>query len=248
MLLRAFSNRQLVLRGGVGAFVPDAHYGDGLSLYAYLKAMPITGYDPAGLTLAGLVSNAGSKTYQTYEAANAAHGVLDFAKDVAAVVAMRNMTLTAVIDLSVSAGSLGLDVLTGPGAKLMDQFGTSVRHLRELGERQRYLQGLMKRALAAGGKFHRHHMIPTQVLKELKAKYPEVYRYVKGVRGDKNIFELPVDVHKYLHKGSGGGWWNDMWMGVLGSIDKADPHHVEKAVEEFKAMRQIVIATLGVTP
>jgi hypothetical protein len=66
--------------------------------------------------------------------------------------------------------------------------------------------------------------------------------------GDKNIFKLPEDVHKYLHKGSGGGWWNDMWMGLLKDMPsgkKVDPNEM---IEQFKAMRQVALAALGITP
>jgi len=65
------------------------------------------------------------------------------------------------------------------------------------------------------GKLIGHHTVPTAVLKKLnpavRSKGP-----VRGMAGQRNIWEIPEDLHKYLHGGGPrGGRWNEAWWREL---------------------------------
>ena len=227
-----------------GVFEALTHYGDGLNLYAYLQSSPIGRTDPSGLSFLDLLSSLASEAntaYTTYQTTEAAGNLI---KNLAMALLLRNITLTAVVEMTADAGSLGLDILTGPGAKLLSRFGQSVGKLAELGQRQRYIQKIWQAARYGAKQWH--HMIPSAALNRLRDELPDVWRAVVGKKGDKNIFEIPLEVHEYLHgEGGKGGWWNAMWNTVVDEIidGKVKP---EKAIERLKLLRKTALAALGI--
>jgi len=49
-----------------------------------------------------------------------------------------------------------------------------------------------------------HHLLPQQ--KDLAGKFARL-----GINIDEHMVSLPLDVHKEIHLGAGGGLWNEAW-------------------------------------
>ncbi len=70
-------------------------------------------------------------------------------------------------------------------------------------------------------KVHRHHTIPKEILKTLP---PEIAKssIVRGVRGNPNKWPVPIDIHKQIHKGAGGGLYNEAFKARLNKLSPSN--------------------------
>jgi hypothetical protein len=90
------------------------------------------------------------------------------------------------------------------------------------------------------GKLVRHHTVPTAVLEKLPAHVRNAGP-VRGMAGQKNIWMIPEEIHKYLHGGPGafggrGGKWNEAWwreLDLLGGVDQAEVDDVVRIREKL---------------
>ena len=66
--------------------------------------------------------------------------------------------------------------------------------------------------------FHKHHTIPREILKHYLPA--DVAKAVRGKAGAPNRWSVPVDLHKAIHKGSGGGAYNEAFKQRLGELGR----------------------------
>jgi hypothetical protein len=73
-------------------------------------------------------------------------------------------------------------------------------------------------AARAATVFHKHHTIPREILKHhLPA---DVAKAVRGKAGAPNRWSIPEDLHKAIHKGPGGGAYNEAFKQRLGELGR----------------------------
>jgi|GEM_PF-2583032 len=74
-------------------------------------------------------------------------------------------------------------------------------------------------AARAAAQMHRHHTVPREILKQLPddvAKNP----LVRGRAGAPNRWSIPKDVHESIHRGPGGGAYNEAFKQRLGELGR----------------------------
>ncbi|MCH8806241.1 MAG: hypothetical protein IH986_09160 [Planctomycetes bacterium] len=200
----------------LGGFNPQGHYGNGLNLYGYLGANPVDRTDPLGLDFQDDIDDLiaellGQKLY--------ALGAINEGARVAAI------GLNTALDI---AGSLlGIDVFqsvnvlaTGRGG-----FWDALTIVSAVVPGSGALRGILKakkiRRMARVGVFVgkklRHHTVPRAVLKKLR---PSVANnpLVRGRKGAPNVWRIPEDLHKDIHRGAQGGLWNNAWWAELDAV------------------------------
>ena len=124
--------------------------------------------------------------------------------------------------------------------------------LAAIGEHRRRAQAIMREVLEEGlerAAKQRHHMIPKQLLDELRKQYPDVYAAVVGKKGDPNIFEIPKRLHDFLHSEKAitgpGGWWNEMWMDAYAAMTRGRIAPGQM-IDQLKQMRDLALGELSV--
>jgi hypothetical protein len=83
------------------------------------------------------------------------------------------------------------------------------------------IEGRPSEASAARGaaQMHRHHTVPREILKQLPedvANNP----LVRGRAGAPNRWSIPRDVHESIHRGPGGGAYNEAFKQRLGELGR----------------------------
>jgi hypothetical protein len=92
---------------------------------------------------------------------------------------------------------------------------------------------------AAGVPPNMHHTVPTEILRRLPddvANSP----LVKGRAGAPNRWAIPEDLHKAIHKGAGGGAYNEAWKDALASLGR-DP-----TVYDVLVLREQITKQFGI--
>jgi hypothetical protein len=87
-------------------------------------------------------------------------------------------------------------------------------------------------------RFHKHHTVPREILKQLPddvANNP----LVRGRAGAPNRWPIPEDVQKAIHKGKGGGAYNDAFKRELETL-RRDP-----TVEDVLRIRDDLVKRFG---
>jgi RHS repeat-associated protein len=120
--------------------------------------------------------------------------------------------------------ALGLDVV---GALL--PFATGLGMVARVGSRVDDLGDAIK--------FVKHHTIPREILNFLP---PDVTKLVRGKKGSPNIWKIPEDIHKWIHKGPGGGRYNARW---LEEIAKLGPGEITP--QKIHLIRDLLIEEFG---
>jgi hypothetical protein len=82
-----------------------------------------------------------------------------------------------------------------------------------------------------------HHTIPRQILKRLP---PDIADLVRGKRSDPNIWDIPENIHKQIHSGTGGpgGAYNRRWREEIGKLQ-------EITVSKIKSIRDELVEEFG---
>ena len=92
-------------------------------------------------------------------------------------------------------------------------------------------------------------MIPKAVLDEIAEESHEVYKAVRGVRGDRNIFRIPDRLHRWMHSEQNiagpGGWWNKMWKDAYNDLRRRGVRG-GRMIEELKRIREFALDNLGI--
>jgi RHS repeat-associated protein len=90
----------------------------------------------------------------------------------------------------------------------------------------------------AGGavRYHKHHTIPREVLKMLP---PDVAAQVRGKAGAPNRWLIPEDLHKRIHRGAGGGAYNDAFKQRLRDLGR------EPTAADVFEIRDSLVAEFG---
>jgi hypothetical protein len=57
-------------------------------------------------------------------------------------------------------------------------------------------------------RYEYHHIFPEEFMGWFDTK---------GISIDAHTYHLPQRFHKTLHRGAGGGWWNEMWDAFIGA-------------------------------
>ncbi|MFN0071379.1 MAG: hypothetical protein ACKVVP_07815, partial [Chloroflexota bacterium] len=98
----------------------------------------------------------------------------------------------------------------------LDGAGALVPCATGLGTASRVARGAVKaeRAGSAAGKPVMHHMVPKEILKDPRIS-AEVAKVVRGKRGAPNKWAIPEEKHLEIHRGAGGGKYNDDWKQKL---------------------------------
>ena len=241
-------------------------YGDGLNIYAYELSNPVNQLDASGQFSYGeLMSNIvikGSTLYDIYDTSMSVKRMVFLLTQ--AVIA-GNLGKDTLIALASEGGTLAVDVLSGPAAEL---FGKTLRWARkavkgknytkattaalvEIGLRRDTARRLMQEGLEAGAKMPKHHMVPAQLLQKIREndEWAEVYKAIVGKPGDKNRWQIPENLHHYLHSekagGWNGGWWNRVWMEAFEDMkNKRLPPN--EMIEQLKAIREAALDQLGI--
>jgi len=226
-----------------------AEYADSYNLYWAFLGNPLIGTDPTGAwTYMELLTSSASMVWQAYTAYSTVKTAAALAKDIANAWEARNLTLEAVCNIAAGAGELGLDYLTGPGSKLLSKFaGATVKSLREVGQHRAQVKAVIRTTMeGADVVVHKHHLVPVAVLNRLKDT-PGLRKVYDALLDKKdNIFEIPEDLHKFLHsRGQLGGWWNRMWNDAVTDMinRKLKP---EEMIAELKQIRQHVLTILAI--
>jgi RHS repeat-associated protein len=241
-------------------------YSDGLHLYIYQRGNPLIGNDPAALfTFGEMMSNMFVKSMLMYDMYDTGMSLKRMISLVATAISTRNLSQDTLAEFASEGGWMALDLLAGPAADLV---GRSLRYARqvakkrgfakstvaglaEIGKRRKDAQRLMAEALEQGAKMQRHHMVPKQLLDMLKEspKYSDVYKALRGKPGDKNIWMIPENLHKYLHSdkmdGWKGGWWNRVWVEAFDEM-KQQRLPSSKIIEQLQAIRTVALDQLGI--
>ncbi len=105
----------------------------------------------------------------------------------------------------------------------------------------RWFGGLLARPTVAIGSavlgvVHRHHTTPREILKQLPEQIAN-HPLVRGIRGFPNRWKIPGDLHKEIHKGAGGGAYNDAFKQKLRELGRPptvnDVLQIRKEVTEM---------------
>jgi len=64
----------------------------------------------------------------------------------------------------------------------------------------------------------RHHVVPKQVLRRLPG---DVSSAVRGRPGAPNRWSIPLEVHRSIHAGRGGGPYNEAWISEIVAVEDA---------------------------
>jgi len=94
------------------------------------------------------------------------------------------------------------------------------------------------RAASRAVKTVRHHVIPVEVLKKLPKN---VRKAVQGKKGAPNRWSIPEDLHKQIHRGPGGGEYNEFFKDRLHKLTKGK----EATAEQVMQVRDEAIAKFG---
>ena len=133
---------------------------------------------------------------------------------------------------------LGALVINGPGAAVgslvgltrgaralgavddMARWGDDAGRLSLAGDAQGALSrtggldgglGLVDDGAKVAPKLHKHHTVPREVLKKHLPTDVANYPLVRGRAGAPNRWKIPIDLHKGIHKGAGGGAYNEVF-------------------------------------
>ena len=77
----------------------------------------------------------------------------------------------------------------------------------------------------------RHHTIPREILRTLDGSLAGL---VRGKAGDANIRRMPENIHKWLHRGRGGGWYNRRWKEEINHIRGGSKGVTEKQIRAIR--------------
>ena len=66
-----------------------------------------------------------------------------------------------------------------------------------------------KAAVVPTVRFHKHHTVPKEILKKYLPLDVANHPLVRGQAGSPNRLSIPEDLHKAIHKGPGGGAYNE---------------------------------------
>jgi hypothetical protein len=79
-----------------------------------------------------------------------------------------------------------------------------------------------------------HHTIPREILKTLPE---DIYEAVKGKKGAPNIWDIPEELHKQIHRGTRGGPFNATWRESMEELEEISVKAIleirEKIVKDF---------------
>ncbi|MBK9259932.1 MAG: hypothetical protein IPM54_08870 [Polyangiaceae bacterium] len=84
-----------------------------------------------------------------------------------------------------------------------------------------------------------HHTVPTEILKMLP---DNVRKAVQGKPGAPNRWAIPEDVHKRIHKGAGGGEWNEKFKS---RIDRVRRRTGKLTAEDILKIRDDLVKEFG---
>ncbi len=216
-------------------FSPTGHYADGFNLYEFVGSNPVNRSDPLGLQwgidddIDDLVNDlTGHKLYALgamNEGAKWASLGLNTALNIAGALLGIDVFQSACLIWSGQGGFWeGLDIVM------------SLNPVGRLGKVGAVLGKVFKwkNAAKAGkylGKMIGHHTVPKAVLDKLS---PSVRNAgpVRGMAGQRNIWQIPEDLHKQLHGGGPrGGRWNKDWWDELDALGGPERATVEQVVE-----------------
>jgi len=82
-----------------------------------------------------------------------------------------------------------------------------------------------------GVKEVRHHTIPREILRILDGGLAEL---VRGKAGDANVRSMPENIHKWLHRGQGGGWYNRRWKEEINRLKGGCKGVTEKQIRAIR--------------
>ena len=102
------------------------------------------------------------------------------------------------------------------------------------------VMGASKYASKIDDVIHMHHTVPREILtKFLPGKIAD-NPLVRGVKGAPNRWPIPAKIHLLLHKGAGGGLYNELWKQMIdeviqavGKIEVEDVVHIRNEIAEI---------------